>query len=162
MIINELVSILVPVYNIEKTIEKNINILIEKVSPFFMNFEIIISDDGSSDNSKEEIKKICTDFQNNNTNKNLKNVIGVFARENQGKGHALKRACEVSNGDYIIFCDGDMEIDPSQLENFFVIMQKENADVVIMDDKPSKVSLAIKLAKKNHIVVLQNINGDHN
>ncbi|WP_297278304.1 heavy metal translocating P-type ATPase, partial [uncultured Brachyspira sp.] len=33
----------------------------------------------------------------------------------------------------------------------------ENADVVIMDDKPSKVSLAIKLAKKNHIVVLQNI-----
>ena len=33
----------------------------------------------------------------------------------------------------------------------------ENADVVIMDDKPSKVALAIKLAKKNHIVVLQNI-----
>ncbi|MCZ9889312.1 glycosyltransferase [Brachyspira hyodysenteriae] len=58
MKINELVSILVPVYNIEKTIEKNINILIEKVSPFFMNFEIIISDDGSSDNSREEIKKI--------------------------------------------------------------------------------------------------------
>ena len=44
MKINELVSILVPVYNIEKTIAKNINILIEKVSPFFMNFEIIISD----------------------------------------------------------------------------------------------------------------------
>ena len=131
MIINELVSILVPVYNIEKTIEKNINILIEKVSPFFMNFEIIISDDGSSDNSKEEIKKICTNFQNNNTNKNLKNIIGIYARENQGKGHALKRACEMSSGEYIIFCDGDMEIDPSQLENFFVIMQKENADVVI-------------------------------
>ena len=131
MKINELVSILVPVYNIEKTIEKNINILIEKVSPFFMNFEIIISDDGSSDNSKEEIKKICTNFQNNNTNKNLKNIIGIYARENQGKGHALKRACEMSSGEYIIFCDGDMEIDPSQLENFFVIMQKENADVVI-------------------------------
>ena len=57
MKINELVSILVPVYNIENTIEKNINILIDKVSPFLMNFEIIISDDGSSDNSKEEIKK---------------------------------------------------------------------------------------------------------
>nr|WP_039954000.1 glycosyltransferase family 2 protein [Brachyspira hampsonii] len=131
MKINELVSILVPVYNIENTIEKNINILIEKVSPFLMNFEIIISDDGSSDNSKEEIKKLCSNFQKNNINSNLKNMIGVYAIENQGKGHALKRACEVSNGEYIIFCDGDMEIDPSQLENFFVIMQKENADVVI-------------------------------
>ena len=129
MKINELVSILVPVYNIENTIEKNINILIDKVSPFLMNFEIIISDDGSSDNSKEEIKKICLNFQNKNAN--LKNIIGVYAKENQGKGHALKRACEVSNGEYIIFCDGDMEIDPSQLENFFNIMQKENADVVI-------------------------------
>ncbi|WP_295158778.1 glycosyltransferase [uncultured Brachyspira sp.] len=131
MIIKELVSILVPIYNIEKSIEKNINILIEKVSPFFMNFEIIISDDGSSDNSKEEIEKLCINFKNNNTNKNLKNISGVYAIENQGKGHALKRACEISNGEYIIFCDGDMEIDPSQLENFFVIMQKENADVVI-------------------------------
>ena len=47
MKINDLVSILVPVYNIEKNIEKNINILIEKISPFIENFEIIISDDGS-------------------------------------------------------------------------------------------------------------------
>ncbi len=78
MKINELVSILVPVYNIESTIEKNINILIDKVSPFLMNFEIIISDDGSSDNSKEEIKKICLNFQNKNTN--LKNIIGVYAK----------------------------------------------------------------------------------
>ena len=92
MKINELVSILVPVYNIEKTIERNINILIEKVTPFFMNFEIIISDDGSSDNSKEEIQKICLNFQKNNTNKNLKNIIGVYARENQGKGHAFKKS----------------------------------------------------------------------
>ena len=131
MKIDELVSILVPVYNIEKSIEKNINILIEKVSPFLSNFEIIISDDGSSDNSKEVIKNICGNFKRNNTNKKVKNIIGVYAIENQGKGHALKRACEMCNGDYVIFCDGDMEIDPAQLENFFDVMQKEEADVVI-------------------------------
>ena len=61
MKINDLVSILVPVYNIEKNIEKNINILIEKISPFIENFEIIISDDGSEDNSK----KIMIDQINN-------------------------------------------------------------------------------------------------
>ena len=122
MKINELVSILVPVYNIEKNIEKNINILIEKISPFIINFEIIISDDGSEDNSKEAIKKICEEN---------KNVFGVYSKENHGKGNALKRACEIANGKYIIFCDGDMEIDPSQLENFFEIMNKENADIVI-------------------------------
>lgn len=122
MKINELVSILVPVYNMEKNIERNINILAEKISPFISNFEIIISDDGSEDNSKNVIEKIC--------NEN-KNIIGVYSKENHGKGNALKRACEIANGKYIIFCDGDMEIDPSQLENFFDIMHKENADIVI-------------------------------
>lgn len=122
MKINELVSILVPVYNMEKNIERNINILTEKISPFISNFEIIISDDGSEDNSKNVIEKIC--------NEN-KNIIGVYSKENHGKGNALKRACEMANGKYIIFCDGDMEIDPSQLENFFDIMHKENADIVI-------------------------------
>lgn len=122
MKINESVSILVPVYNIEKNIEENINILIEKVSPFMTNFEIIISDDGSDDNSKKAIEKICAEN---------KNIIGVYSKENHGKGNALKRACEIANGKYIIFCDGDMEIDPSQLENFFEIMNKENADIVI-------------------------------
>ena len=122
MKINELVSILVPVYNMEKNIERNINILTEKISPFISNFEIIISDDGSEDNSKNVIEKIC--------NEN-KNIIGVYSKENHGKGNALKRACEIANGKYIIFCDGDMEIDPSQLENFFEIMHKENADIVI-------------------------------
>lgn len=122
MKINESVSILVPVYNIEKNIERNINILIEKISPFMTNFEIIISDDGSDDNSKKAIEKICAEN---------KNIIGVYSKENHGKGNALKRACEIANGKYIIFCDGDMEIDPSQLENFFEIMNKENADIVI-------------------------------
>ena len=122
MKINELVSILVPVYNIEKNIEKNINILVEKISPFMTNFEIIISDDGSDDNSKKAIEKICAEN---------KNIIGVYSKENHGKGNALKRACEIANGKYIIFCDGDMEIDPAQLENFFEIMHKENADIVI-------------------------------
>ena len=122
MKINESVSILVPVYNIEKNIEKNINILIEKISPFMTNFEIIISDDGSEDNSKKAIEKICAENRN---------IIGVYSKENHGKGNALKRACEIANGKYIIFCDGDMEIDPSQLENFFEIMNKENADIVI-------------------------------
>lgn len=122
MKINESVSILVPVYNIEKNIEKNINILIEKISPFMANFEIIISDDGSDDNSKKAIEKICAEN---------KNIIGVYSKENHGKGNALKRACEIANGKYIIFCDGDMEIDPAQLENFFEIMHKENADIVI-------------------------------
>lgn len=122
MKINESVSILVPVYNIEKNIEKNINILIEKISPFMTNFEIIISDDGSDDNSKKAIEKICAEN---------KNIRGVYSKENHGKGNALKRACEIANGKYIIFCDGDMEIDPSQLENFFEIMNKENADIVI-------------------------------
>lgn len=132
MKIKELVSILVPVYNMEKNIEKNINTLIEKVSPFIEKFEIIISDDGSEDDSKKVIEKICREKRNiDEINTDKINITGVYSKENHGKGNALKRACEIARGKYIIFCDGDMEIDPSQLKNFFEIMFKENADIVI-------------------------------
>lgn len=122
MKIKETVSILVPVYNIDSSIKKNIDILIEKITPFLENFEIILSDDGSSDNSKDIIKTIC---------ENKENIKAVYSKENQGKGHALKRASEIAKGEYIVFCDADMEIDPSQIENFFKIMYEENADIVI-------------------------------
>lgn len=122
MKVKEIVSILVPVYNIENSIEHNIDKLEKKVSPFLENFEIIISDDGSFDNSKEVIENICT-------KKN--NIKAVYSKKNLGKGHALKKASEIARGDYIVFCDGDMEIDPAQLKKFFHIMYETNADIVI-------------------------------
>ena len=120
--IKEKVSILVPIYNIESTIYKNIQYLIEVLSSFLDNFEIILSNDGSSDNSLSEMFKLETKYDN----------VKIFnSSKNCGKGHALKRALELASGDYIIFCDADMELNPYSIKNFFEILENENADIVI-------------------------------
>ena len=121
-VINEKVSILLPVYNMGSTIEEHVKFLIDSIKKIIPNYEIILSNDGSSDNTLEVIKKI---------EKNYDYIIVVNTDINQGKGHALKRAFEYSSGSYIVFCDADMELPPSQLTNFFDIMENEKADIVI-------------------------------
>ena len=138
---NSLVSILVPVYNLEDKISYNINFLIDRVSSFLNNVEIIISGDGSVDNTQSVIRNFINNFDYS-LHSNIKKIIGIYNKENNGKGYALKRATEIANGEYIVFCDSDMEIDPIQIKTFFDIMKKENADVVIGSKrhKDSKVN----------------------
>ena len=138
---NSLVSILVPVYNLEDKISYNINFLIDRVSSFLNNVEIIISDDGSVDNTQSVIGNFIDNFDYS-LHSNIKKIIGIYNKENNGKGYALKRATEIANGEYIVFCDSDMEIDPIQIKTFFDIMKKENADVFIGSKrhKDSKVN----------------------
>lgn len=120
--IKESVSILLPVYNAENNICCNVEFLISTVSTFLSDYEIILSNDGSSDNTCFELEKLKNKYDN----------IKVFnATRNYGKGHALKRALELASHEYIVFCDSDMELNPSVLNSFFDIMQKENADIVI-------------------------------
>ena len=120
--IKESVSILLPVYNAENNICSNIEFLISTVSTFLSDFEIILSNDGSSDNTYLELEKLKNKYSN----------IKVFnAIKNYGKGHALKRALELASSEYIVFCDSDMELNPALLKNFFDIMRQENADIVI-------------------------------
>ena len=120
--IKESVSILLPVYNAENNICNNIEFLISTVSTFLSDYEIILSNDGSSDNTYLELEKLKNKYSN----------IKVFnAIKNYGKGHALKRALELASSKYIVFCDSDMELNPLLLKNFFEIMRQENADIVI-------------------------------
>ena len=120
--IKESVSILLPVYNAENNICNNIEFLISTVSTFLSDYEIILSNDGSSDNTYLELEKLKNKYSN----------IKVFnAIKNYGKGHALKRALELASSKYIVFCDSDMELNPILLKKFFEIMRQENADIVI-------------------------------
>ena len=120
--IKESVSILLPVYNAENNICNNVEFLINTVSTFLSDFEIILSNDGSSDNTYLELEKLKNKYSN----------IKVFnAIKNYGKGHALKRALELASSEYIVFCDSDMELNPNLLKNFFDIMRQKNADIVI-------------------------------
>jgi glycosyltransferase involved in cell wall biosynthesis len=86
------------------------------------SFEIIVVDDGSSDETLFEARKIAGE---------MPAVKVVSLALNHGKGWALKEGFGISRGDLIIFLDGDLDIQPRQIGIFLDIMEKDKADVVI-------------------------------
>ena len=96
------ISIIVPVFNEEKTL----NTILEKINQQKISgikFEIIVVNDGSTDDSLKILKN------NSNLYQKLINL-----EKNMGKGGAVREGLLASSGDYILFQDADMEYDPSE------------------------------------------------
>lgn len=100
----DLISIVIAVYNAENTLNKCINSLLEQT---YKNFEIILVDDCSTDNSL----KICTDFATKN-----KNITIIRNEKNSGVSATRNKGIDASNGDYICFIDSDDYVEPNYLE----------------------------------------------
>ena len=112
-----------PCHNEDKIIRKNIFKTINTLK--YVNkrsYELIVIDDGSSDQTFQEIKAGVQD------NYNIK-IIQL--KQNQGKGYALREGFQYAEGSYICFLDGDLDIHPRFIKSFLDYMDKENADVVI-------------------------------
>ena len=117
-------SVLVPVYNEERTLEE----VVRRVCDFQISKEIILVDDGSEDQSR----KILTRLQEENARaEDPLNQIRVFFQPvNQGKGAALKTALSHVSGDIVIVQDADLEYDPKDYPNLLAPIQAGQADVV--------------------------------
>ena len=115
------VSIIIPVFNEEKTI---INVLRkiqeEKKNNKGINFEIIVVDDCSNDKTSSILKK----------NRVLYNKI-FRLEKNSGKGAAVIKGLNESTGDYILFQDADLEYDISEYHKLFQPIIKNSADIVM-------------------------------
>ena len=114
-----LISILVSVYNEEKTILDVLKRLSD-IKKFGHSIEVIVINDGSSDNSEKII----------NENKHLIDKL-ISNETNRGKGYSIKKGLESSNGKYIIFQDADLEYDPNDFLKFFKLIEKFNPDFII-------------------------------
>lgn len=115
-------SVIMPFYNEEKFIVANTLEVIRVLKELDFNFEIVLVDDGSRDDS---FHLLTNRFKNNQTVKVIRNF------QNFGKGWAIKTGYEFSSGNFILFLDSDLELSPYHLPNFFKIMIENNADVVI-------------------------------
>lgn len=111
-----LISIIIPAYNVEKYISKCIESINEQL---FDNYEVIIVDDGSSDNTLEVARKKITDkFQ-------------ILTQENMGAGLARNSGINLAKGKYITFMDADDFLyDKHCLEKIAEIVNQEKCDVV--------------------------------
>tara|TARA_B100000029_G_scaffold240200_1_gene237368 strand:- start:1185 stop:1877 length:693 start_codon:yes stop_codon:yes gene_type:complete len=114
-----ILSIIIPVYNEEKTI---IGILekIKNNSSNLSKYEIIVIDDGSTD----QTRKLLED------NRNLYNKL-LVNEVNKGKGFSVKKGLLNASGTHVIFQDADFEYDPNDFKKFDKIFKEFDADGVI-------------------------------
>lgn len=91
---NPLVSVIIPVYNVEKYLRRCLNSVIDQE---YKNIEIILVNDGSTDNSLE----MAISYKEKDKR------IKVFSQENQGLSAARNTGLDKSQGEYIIFIDSD-------------------------------------------------------
>lgn len=113
---SELISIIVPVYNVEQYLEKCVNSIINQT---YKNLEIILVDDGATDSSG----KLCDELAK------IDNRIKVYHKENGGLSDARNYGVERATGDYIGFVDSDDYIDAEMYEKLYEAIKKENVDV---------------------------------
>ena len=111
-------SIIIPIYNEEKTLLEvlnRINLLKE-----FCNLEIIVVNDGSTDNSNDIIKK----------NNKLYNKL-IDLKKNCGKGKAVIEGIKNCSQEYILIQDADLEYDPKDILEFLEENKKNNYDLIM-------------------------------
>lgn len=113
---NELISVIVPVYNAEKYLRECVDSILNQT---YKNFEVILVDDGSTDGSPA----ICDEYAK--TDERVK----VIRKENGGVSSARNLGLEVANGEYICFIDSDDFVSEDYLKNLYNSITENNSDM---------------------------------
>ena len=115
---NDLISVIIPVYNVEKFLPNTIDAIIQQDYPYY---EIILIDDGSKDRSGE----ICDEYANKYSN------VKAFHQINKGVSSARNVGIDKSNGKYIAFVDADDIVKPSYLSRMYHDLKIKQCDFVV-------------------------------
>jgi len=112
-------SVIVPAYNEGRQIHKNVQEFLRTFTDLQYDFELIVVDDGSTDDTYEEALRAASD-----------RVRVLTYPENKGKGHALRRGVTEATGELVTFIDADLDLHPYQTE---VLLQQmvEGVDAVV-------------------------------
>lgn len=144
---NKLISIIVPIYKVEKYLKQCIDSILLQT---YKNLEIILVDDGSPDNCGI----ICDEYAKKDKR------IKVIHKKNGGLSEARNYGIEASTGDYIMFVDSDDYISKDMCKTLLMNALKNNADIVVCNlkeiylDKSEKVN---KQCIKGNLEVISNI-----
>lgn len=114
------ISLIIPVYRQEKIIVKNLRLIKKVLDSIRYSHEIIVVIDGILDKSLHKIKAA-----------NIPGIKTISYLRNQGKSHAIRLGMKVARGDYVMFIDSGMEIDPNGISMLLEHMEWYDADVIV-------------------------------
>lgn len=115
-----LISLIIPCYNAQQTLKKCLDSVIQQS---YTNLEIILVDDGST----EESSKIYGEFQSRDER------IKIYKQENSGVAKARNKGVAIATGAYICFVDSDDWVETNYCSELYDLLVKENADISIVE-----------------------------
>lgn len=133
---NDMVSIIVPIYNSEKYLHACLNSIVNQT---YKNIEIILIDDGSTDGSSQ----ICDEYKNNDSR--------IIIRHNQNRGVSYSRNCgiNIASGERILFIDSDDTVEMSYVETLMKPLKDHDYDLVMCNMKSIFENKIIKVKIEN-------------
>jgi glycosyltransferase involved in cell wall biosynthesis len=116
----DLISVVVPIYNLDAYLYQCVSSIAQQT---YSNLEIILVDDGSTDNALE----ICEFFRKSDTR------VRVIAKSNGGLVTARKAGLNAATGKYVFYVDGDDWINHDCIERYYKLANEHDADIVVGD-----------------------------
>lgn len=143
-------SIIVPIYNVEKYLKKCIKSILSQT---YTNFELILVDDGSLDNCGA----ICDDYSK------VDSRIQVIHKKNGGLSSARNAGLKIAVGEYVAFVDSDDWIEKNMYEKLFTEAKKNNGDIVQCKFlRTYKEDKKVNIDKSNNIHIISNLEALNN
>lgn len=118
----DMLSVVMPAYNEGSHIYDNLIKTSELLSVFASNYEIIAVNDGSLDQTESEARRAASQDTH---------IHVISYTPNRGKGCAIREGILSANGEYIAFCDADLDLNPAQLRGFLYELEEQDADIAI-------------------------------
>ncbi len=144
----KLVSIIVPSYNAEKYIEECLSSIIEQS---YNNIEVIVVDDGSTDNTYEIARKLASNDKR----------LNVYRKKNEGVSSARNYALELIKGEYCMFVDSDDYIEGTTVEKMVTAIETDGTDWV--NCQYHKVDVSGNVVGNSHFLTgFKNISDSYN
>ncbi len=139
---NELISIIIPVYNVEKYLKECLDSVINQS---YTNIEILLIDDGSTDSSSKICKEYCK----------IDNRIKYYKKKNGGLSSARNYGIKKSTGKYLSFIDSDDIISNNMIQILYNELKKNNCDISVCKYKIFSDSFIYKESNYNKEIIEQ-------
>lgn len=115
------VSVVIPLYNEEESLKELYNWILNVMKANLLSFEVLFIDDGSTDNSWNEIVELADEH---------KEVKAIKFQRNYGKSAALQKGFERCVGEVVITMDADLQDSPEEIPDLFAMVKNEGYDIV--------------------------------